>query len=165
VPNYFGPQRFGVRGDNGQIGLAALRGDYDEALALILGRPRDVDRGVVRQARELFDRKDLEGAAALWRRGFPQQYKKFCLVTGRNPDELKGLAQESPLIAELYQPDGTQKAFLQPSADFPVKLDNVVASQRAGEQSPQRWFCTAIDQGTVTLRLEGLGNGVRISPW
>jgi hypothetical protein len=97
--------------------------------------------------------------------GFPSQFKTFCLVTGRNPDELKGLAQQSPLIAELYQPDGSQKAFLQPAAEFTVKLDNVVASQKAGEQSPQRWFCTPIDRGTVTLRLEGLGNGVRISPW
>lgn len=97
--------------------------------------------------------------------GFPLKYKKFCLVTGRTAAELKGLDAESALIAELYQPDGERKAFLLPDAQFPVKLDNAIASQRAGEQSPVRWFCMPIDRGTITLRLEGLGNGVRISPW
>ena len=52
-----------------------------------------------------------------------------------------------------------------PRLGIPLKLESVTASQKAGEQSPLRWFCAPIDKGTVVLRLEGLGNGVRISPW
>jgi len=36
VPNYFGPQRFGNRGDNALVGLAALLGDYVEAIRRVL---------------------------------------------------------------------------------------------------------------------------------
>ena len=71
VPNYFGPQRFGIRGDNARIGRAVLGDDYDEALALMLGRPGPVDHGAMRRARELFDAGDLEAAAKAW----PQEFR------------------------------------------------------------------------------------------
>ncbi len=70
VPNYFGPQRFGARGDNAAVGLAVLRDDYEEAIALILGRVGPADQGEVRRARELFDDGDLQAAADAWPRRF-----------------------------------------------------------------------------------------------
>ncbi len=78
MPNYFGPQRFGVRGDNAQIGLAVLRENYDEAFALMLGRPGPVDRGPARKARELYDRGDFEAAAETWPRGVFSQQSRLC---------------------------------------------------------------------------------------
>ncbi len=66
VPNYFGSQRFGVRGDNALIGRALIRNDYHEAIALMLGRPGPADQGGARRARELFDAGDLEGSASAW---------------------------------------------------------------------------------------------------
>jgi tRNA pseudouridine13 synthase len=70
MPNYFGPQRFGARGDNALVGRAVLRGDYKEAIAQILGRPYDSDRKDIQQARELFDRGRLEESAQAWGRIF-----------------------------------------------------------------------------------------------
>jgi tRNA pseudouridine13 synthase len=78
VPNYFGPQRFGVRGDNARIGLAVLRENYDEAFALMLGRPGPVDHGPARKAREWFDSGDFEAAAATWPRGVFGQQSRLC---------------------------------------------------------------------------------------
>ncbi|HOJ74563.1 MAG TPA: tRNA pseudouridine(13) synthase TruD [Phycisphaerae bacterium] len=66
VPNYFGPQRFGVRGDTWEIGRALVRKDFDEALAVMLGRPSPVDRGKILEARQLFDRGEYDAAAAAW---------------------------------------------------------------------------------------------------
>ncbi|NLX13222.1 MAG: tRNA pseudouridine(13) synthase TruD [Phycisphaerales bacterium] len=66
VPNYFGPQRFGMRGDTWLIGRALLRGDYPEALAVLLGRCGPSDYGEVRRAREAFDRGEYEAAADVW---------------------------------------------------------------------------------------------------
>ena len=51
VPNYFGPQRFGARGDTWEIGRALMRRDFAEAVALIGGRPRPEDNGDVLRAR------------------------------------------------------------------------------------------------------------------
>src|SRR4051795_7960338 len=39
MPNYFGEQRFGRRGDNDRLGAALVRGDDRELLAQLLGRP------------------------------------------------------------------------------------------------------------------------------
>jgi tRNA pseudouridine13 synthase len=72
-PNYFGPQRFGARGDNAKIGSAVLRGDYDEAIAMMLGRPTDVDRPDIRHARALFDEGRYEASMAAWSGRFAEQ--------------------------------------------------------------------------------------------
>ena len=66
VPNYFGPQRFGVRGDNATIGRAILLDDHRTAIELMLGRPTNHDNPQARQARELFDAGRLEESAKAW---------------------------------------------------------------------------------------------------
>ncbi len=43
VPNYFGPQRFGFRGDTWRIGLAVMRDDYEDAVGWMLGKPGPKD--------------------------------------------------------------------------------------------------------------------------
>ena len=72
-PNYFGPQRFGVRGDNARSGTAVLGDDYDEAIAMMLGRPTSADRPDIRKARALFDEGRYEEAAAAWPGRFSDQ--------------------------------------------------------------------------------------------
>jgi len=79
VPNYFGPQRFGARGDNAAIGLAVLRGDLAEAVALILGRPQTFERQDIQTARQRFDAGDYRDAAAAWPRRFADM-AKLCRV-------------------------------------------------------------------------------------
>ncbi len=77
VPNYFGEQRFGRRGDNAAVGLAVLRGDFDEAVALVCGRPGPADTGDVRTARGLFDRGDFAAALEAWPRA-SQEQRRLC---------------------------------------------------------------------------------------
>jgi tRNA pseudouridine13 synthase len=66
VPNYFGPQRFGARGDNSRLGEALLRGDVDEFLRIFLGRPCEGDPPNSRKARTAFDRGNLAVAMNAW---------------------------------------------------------------------------------------------------
>jgi tRNA pseudouridine13 synthase len=69
LPNYFGEQRFGRRGDNDKLGAALVRGDDQGLIALLLGRPdSSVDDGETHKARAAFDRGDLEGAMHAWPR-------------------------------------------------------------------------------------------------
>ena len=63
MPNYFGEQRFGRRGDNDRLGAAFVRGDDMGVLKLLLGTPdARVDDGQTHQARALFDKNDYEAA-------------------------------------------------------------------------------------------------------
>jgi tRNA pseudouridine13 synthase len=69
MPNYFGEQRFGHRGNNDQLGAAMIRGDDAGVLKLLLGTPDPkTDEPRQRGAREAFDRNDLQGALKLWPR-------------------------------------------------------------------------------------------------
>lgn len=70
VPNYFGSQRFGLRGDTALVGRAILERDFANAIDLILGRAGPHDHGDVLRARRLYDAGDYEAAANAWPYGF-----------------------------------------------------------------------------------------------
>ncbi len=82
VPNYFGEQRFGARGDTWQIGRAMMKQDWVEAVSLMLGRPSEYDRGEVLRARQLFDEGRYEEAAKAWPYPFPDA-RRACLTMAR----------------------------------------------------------------------------------
>ena len=55
VPNRFGEQRFGTKGDSHLIGKAFLRQDWEEILDLFLGRPADQETEQLRHARIAYE--------------------------------------------------------------------------------------------------------------
>ena len=69
MPNYYGEQRFGIRGDNDQLGAALVRADNKRVLSLLLGTPRPgIDDPHTTEARAAFDAHDLEKAMKLYPR-------------------------------------------------------------------------------------------------
>jgi tRNA pseudouridine13 synthase len=66
VPNYFGPQRFGGRGNTWEIGQAMLQNEAERALDVLLGRPNAADHGAIRHARKLYDLGKYADAVRLW---------------------------------------------------------------------------------------------------
>lgn len=64
APNGFGEQRFGMRGDNHEVGRALVRGDADAACALITALPGDATDPRVAEARSRVAAGDPGGAAA-----------------------------------------------------------------------------------------------------
>ncbi len=98
--------------------------------------------------------------------GIPSKYKTICFVTGRKlPDtELKTLKKEYPLIYDTYEPGGSQNVFLMPTPPITINIPNIVASDKPKQRAAtERWFCMPIDQGTIVLYLEGLGNQVLVT--
>jgi tRNA pseudouridine13 synthase len=73
VPNYFGQQRFGLRGDTAALGRALIAEDAQEFVELFLGRPRDGDSVDCRNARAAFDAGDFDGARNAWPRHYADQ--------------------------------------------------------------------------------------------
>ncbi len=83
VANYFGPQRFGLRGDTGALGEALVRGDLDEFVALYLGRPAECDPPDCRAAREAFDAGDFAEARARWPRHYSNERRALAAYKKR----------------------------------------------------------------------------------
>jgi tRNA pseudouridine13 synthase len=77
VPNGFGEQRFGTKGDSDLLGRALVQGDAKEALALYLGRPAPSEHDPrILAARRLFDEGKLEEAE----RSFPPRLRTEAIV-------------------------------------------------------------------------------------
>ncbi len=69
MPNYFGEQRFGRRGDNDVLGAAYVRGDHKALLSALLGEPKpDSEDAEVVAARSAFDKGELEESMRHWPR-------------------------------------------------------------------------------------------------
>ncbi|MFW6387594.1 MAG: tRNA pseudouridine(13) synthase TruD, partial [Thermodesulfobacteriota bacterium] len=62
VPNFFGAQRYGVRGNNPVIGAAILRADFETAVREIIGTPDSITNPHWREAAKAFEEGDLEQA-------------------------------------------------------------------------------------------------------
>lgn len=66
VPNYFGFQRFGYRGNNHVLGLLALRGDWEGLLRELVGLGGSPFPAYQQQRRELFEAGQHAQALAQW---------------------------------------------------------------------------------------------------
>ena len=72
VPNRFGPQRFGSKGDADRVGRALLAGDAEGAVDVLLGAPGPVEEtGRLADARRLYRNGDLRSAM----RAFPGSFR------------------------------------------------------------------------------------------
>ncbi len=90
LPNYFGPQRFGARGDNWLIGRAVIRGDFDRAMSVMLGEPGPLDHGDVLKARRSYDAGQLQDAADTWPYHHHQQRRACRAIMKSNGDCRRG---------------------------------------------------------------------------
>ena len=87
VPNYFGPQRFGMRGDTWDVGRSLLAGDFTAAATCIVAQPTGEESAPVRHARELAAAGRYREAAGAWPRGF-EDCARLCRLlsaAGGNP--------------------------------------------------------------------------------
>lgn len=107
APNYFGPQRFGGRGDAWSVGRAMIRGDYDEALTCVLGRPGVADHGPIRRARQLYDEGKFADAAKYWPYAFRDERRALTALArgGGNRRRAFGVIDHSTrrLYVSAYQ--------------------------------------------------------------
>ena len=118
VPNYFGPQRFGNRGDNHVAGWAILRGDLRRALDVLLGHPSGTDRPNIRQARRLYTQGHFAEAARAWPAAFQWQ-QRAC----------RALAQaEGNVVRAFAAVDRSAKTFLIQAAQSDL-FNRVVAAR------------------------------------
>ncbi len=66
APNYFGPQRFGIKGDSHHIGKAILQSEWKQTIQYYLGFPHPAESPQLQEARKAFDTGDWERARELF---------------------------------------------------------------------------------------------------
>lgn len=90
VPNFFGPQRFGTRGNAARVGELLLLGERAQATAEFLGGQPEVESDPsARRLRELFRAGDLARALAIAPRSLVLERNMLeALLSGKSPDSL-----------------------------------------------------------------------------
>ncbi len=86
----------------------------------------------------------------------PSTYTELCLVD-INMDPSEEFEAIHPRMYEAWL-DKTQNAFLTPMEDTPMEIGNIYL----GEEG---YLCIQLTGGTVTLRMEGLGDRAGITLW
>jgi tRNA pseudouridine13 synthase len=80
VPNYFGHQRFGARGDTAALGAALVRQDLQQFLTLLLGGPRADDPPDCRAARDAYEAGYIERALQRWPRHYANERRALAAL-------------------------------------------------------------------------------------
>ncbi len=94
VPNYYGPQRFGQRGDSAILGECLLKDKLEEFVNLYLGHSLKDDPPAVKQARDLFDSGDYESPFDYW--PYSHQNRRNCLAAFKNTKNPKVVVGQVP---------------------------------------------------------------------
>jgi tRNA pseudouridine13 synthase len=128
VPNYFGVQRFGSRGDSDLVGRELVLGSAEGALHHLLGSPREGDGD--RVARELFEAKSFREAHDAWPRGDRAARKALqILVGGATPE--RALSAWTKRLRFLFVSACQSRMFNQVLAARVEKLDELQAGDLA----------------------------------
>jgi tRNA pseudouridine13 synthase len=102
VPNRFGSQRYGMQGNSHEIGAAMLRGDFREAVNVLIGDPEAVTDERWRRAIEAYRRGELAESLAL----FPGHFRVERELLGRllqRPEAFdKAFNTVQPRMKRLY---------------------------------------------------------------
>ncbi len=132
VPNYFGEQRFGGRGDAWGVGLAMLRGQPDQALDLVLGRPSERDHGDIRRARQLYESGQYLEAARRWPGMFRDERRALKALAHSNGRKRRAFAAIDKASRLFYVSAYQSYLFNQVvAARLPSGLDHLYAGDLA----------------------------------
>lgn len=102
VPNYFGEQRFGKKGDSAEVGARMVRGDAEGAVrALLAPGPEATEPGDVLRARALAAEGRWREAADAWPRGYREEAMVLRALAERE-DFARALARLPRSAASLY---------------------------------------------------------------
>ena len=118
VPNFFGEQRFGNRGNTDRLGELLIRKDIVEFVAEYLGRPRSQEALYVQAARQLVDEGRWGEALQQWPGNLADEKKAIAALCRSNGQLEVVLKVLNPRLKNLF------------ISAFQAKLFNALLIQR-----------------------------------
>lgn len=102
IPNFFGTQRFGVRGNTGRLGELLIRQDALTFVAEFLGRPQPVESLHIQAARQLIDHGQLSEALAHWPSNLADERRVLAALIKANGQPEAALPALNPKLKSLF---------------------------------------------------------------
>lgn len=101
VPNYFGPQRFGYRGDSHLLGQAIVKNNLQDFFDILLGRSELDPNDEFIKARILYEQGEYEAALYEWNSAFGDNRKMLKMLIHKNGNLQKAFRQYDRRTANL----------------------------------------------------------------
>jgi tRNA pseudouridine13 synthase len=95
VPNYYGEQRFGLRGDTHLLGQALVRGDDKTFVRHMVGLPHPAESTQVQEARSLVEAGNLAASLQVWPRHMGNE-RRIVQTLLDHPEDWRRATQSVP---------------------------------------------------------------------
>lgn len=102
VPNYYGEQRFGLRGDTHLLGYALVRKDDEAFIQRFVGMPHPAESPRVREARSLFEAGDLQASWQAWPRHMDAERRVLRTLLDRPDDPRRAIRALPNRMRKFY---------------------------------------------------------------
>jgi len=156
VPNYFGPQRFGYRGDSHLLGQAIVKNDPKGFFDTLLGRPELDPQDEFIKARILYEKGQYEAALYEWNSAFGDNRKMLKILIHKKGDLQKAFRQydrrTANLMVSAWQSDLFNRVLTKRIDGIDKLLDGDVAYKhdngacfRVENAAAEQPRCTAFD--------------------
>jgi len=109
VPNYFGVQRFGLRGDTHLLGKTLVLQDAEAFVRRLAGMPDPAESAPVQAARQLFEQGDLTASLEAWPRQMGNERRAVETLL-RHPGDWGRAARSVPKNMRLFFVSAYQSA-------------------------------------------------------
>ncbi|MCD6174576.1 MAG: tRNA pseudouridine(13) synthase TruD [Planctomycetes bacterium] len=141
VPNYFGPQRFGYRGDSHLLGQAVIKKDTQDFFDVLLGWPELFGDDEFTEARQLYEQGLFEEAFYKWHSAFGDHRKALKTLIRLSGNTNRAFRQFDKRMLRLYvaawQSDLFNRVLAARMPDIDTILDGDMAYKHANGAS----FC------------------------
>jgi tRNA pseudouridine13 synthase len=149
VPNYFGPQRFGYRGDSHLLGESVVKKNTQEFFDILLGRPELSPDDEFVPARELYEQGLYEEAFYQWHSAFGEHRKALKTLMRHNGNTNRAFRQFDKHLLRLFVAAWQSDLFNRVLAERMPNIDTLLDGDMAYKHANGASFCVeaaAIEQ-------------------
>lgn len=118
VPNFFGDQRFGNRGNTDRLGESLVRNNAARFVTEYLGQPQPTESLRVQRARRLVDEQQWEEALAQWPKELPDERRALARLVNSGGQFEAAMYSVNPKMKSLFV------------SAFQARLFNMLLTQR-----------------------------------
>ncbi|MHC5097142.1 MAG: tRNA pseudouridine(13) synthase TruD, partial [Planctomycetota bacterium] len=141
VPNYFGPQRFGYRGDSHLLGGAVIKKNTQDFFDILLGRPELVPNDEYIPARKLYEQGQYEEAFYQWNSAFGDHRKALKTLMRLDGNTNRAFRQFDKRLLRLFVAAWQSDLFNRVLANRMPDIDKILDGDMAYKHVNGASFC------------------------
>ncbi|MFZ9010601.1 MAG: tRNA pseudouridine(13) synthase TruD [Anaerohalosphaeraceae bacterium] len=154
VPNYFGPQRFGYRGDSHLLGGAVVKKNTQDFYDILLGRPELAPDDEFVPARQLYEKGLYEESFYEWHSAFGDHRKALKTLVRLNGNTNRAFRQFDKHLLRLFVAAWQSDLFNRVLAARMPGIDTLLDGDMAYKHANGASFCVE-DAAAEQARCDG----------